>query len=188
MAGEDSLAQEKAEARRRARSLRAVAADPAAGLALADNFPDALKDAAIVAGYWPLGTEIDPRPLMAALAARGAALALPFVETREGGCIFRRWRAGDVLKPDAFGMLSPTAEAQTVTPVLVLTPLLSFDRRGGRLGQGGGHYDRIFAALKPRGVTAVGLAFAAQEVPRVPSGTLDAKLDWVVTEKEAIRC
>ncbi len=188
MADDDSLAQEKAEARRRARSVRATIAEPAAGAALVRHFPEALMDARVVAGYWPLGSEIDPRPLMAALAARGADLALPFMAARDAACVFRRWRLGDDMRPDAFGMLAPVETAEAVTPTLVLTPLLAFDRRGGRLGQGGGHYDRIFAALKPTGVIAVGLAFSAQEVERVPSGPLDAKLDWVVTEKEAVRC
>jgi 5-formyltetrahydrofolate cyclo-ligase len=188
MTNDDSLAQEKAEARRRARSLRAVAADPSAGLALVGHFPEALKNAGVVAGYWPLGTEIDPRPLMAMLKERGAQLALPYMATRDASCVFRGWRLGDDMRPDAFGMLAPVESAPSVTPTLVLTPLLAFDRRGGRLGQGGGHYDRIFAELKPKGAIAVGLAFAAQEVERVPSGPLDAKLDWVVTEKEAVRC
>lgn len=184
---DNNLDREKAELRRRARALRSVAADPAAGLALADHFPESLKDAAIVAGYWPLGSEIDPRPLMAALAARGAALALPWIATREAATIFRRWRAGDAMKPDAFGMLAPVAEEEVI-PVVILAPLLAFDRAGGRLGQGGGHYDRILQKLKPQGVTAVGLAFAAQEIDRVPRGAHDQKLDWIVTENEAIKC
>jgi 5-formyltetrahydrofolate cyclo-ligase len=187
MASDDALDREKAQARRRARSLRAVAADPAAGLALAGHFPPALQDAAIVAGYWPLGSEIDPRPLMAALAARGAALALPWIATRDAHPVFRRWRAGDAMKPDAFGMLAPTDEEEVI-PVVILAPLLAFDRRGGRLGQGGGHYDRILQELKPQGVTAVGLAFAAQEIASVPAGPHDQKLDWIVTEREAIKC
>ena len=143
-----------------------------------------------------LATPYD-RPLQLLVRRRAHSRKLPVlargqreppIERRDSQRSTVGWRAGDPLKPDAFGMLSPTADADLVTPVLVLTPLLAFDRRGGRLGQGGGHYDRIFAALKPRGVTAVGLAFAAQEVERVPSGPLDARMDWVVTEREAIRC
>ena len=186
MADQSALDEEKAQARRLARTLRSVAADPAAGLALAERFPESLKDAAIVAGYWPLGSEIDPRPLMASLGARGAALALPWIATRDGQAVFRRWRAGDDMAPDAFGMLAPVADEQVI-PVLVLTPLLAFDRTGARLGQGGGHYDRILQKLRPQGVMAVGLAFAAQEIPRVPSGPTDAPLDWIITEREAIR-
>ncbi|MBY0448462.1 MAG: 5-formyltetrahydrofolate cyclo-ligase, partial [Hyphomonadaceae bacterium] len=64
----------------------------------------------------------------------------------------------------------------------------AFDRSGGRLGQGGGHYDRVLAQLKPSGALAIGLAFAAQELPAIPREAHDQALDWVVTEREAIRC
>jgi len=188
MTNDAALDHEKAEARRRARNVRAIAANPAAGQALVARFPQALRGAAIVAGYWPLGSEIDPRPLMKDLAAGGARLALPWIAAREGAATFRAWREGARLAPDAFGMMAPDASAETVVPGLILTPLLAFDRRGGRLGQGGGHYDRILQALKPQGVIAIGLAFASQEIARTPSGPLDQTLDWVVTELEAIDC
>jgi 5-formyltetrahydrofolate cyclo-ligase len=188
MTTDADLDQAKAEARRRARVVRAVAANADAGARLVAHFPAGLKAAGVVAGYWPLGSEIDPRPLMTALAAGGAALALPWIEARGAPAIFRRWREGAPLAPDAFGMLAPGAGAEPVTPDLILAPVLAFDRRGGRLGQGGGHYDRILAALKPRGVVAVGLAFAAQEIDTAPMGPLDQRLDWIVTEDEAIAC
>jgi 5-formyltetrahydrofolate cyclo-ligase len=80
------------------------------------------------------------------------------------------------------------AGARELRPALLLVPLLAFDRRGRRLGQGAGIYDRILAALRPQGPVAIGLAHAVQEMDAVPAGPLDATLDWVVTEKEAIRC
>ncbi|MDX1575161.1 MAG: 5-formyltetrahydrofolate cyclo-ligase, partial [Kiloniellales bacterium] len=70
----------------------------------------------------------------------------------------------------------------------VLAPLLAFDRRGYRLGYGGGFYDRTLGILRGRGeALAVGLAYAAQEVPAVPHDANDRRLDWIVTEAEAIR-
>jgi 5-formyltetrahydrofolate cyclo-ligase len=92
-----------------------------------------------------------------------------------------------VLSPDSFGILSPALTAAAVQPAIILTPLLAFDRAGGRLGQGGGHYDRVLASLKPKGAIAVGLAYAIQEVVEIPTGEHDQRLDWIVTEREAIR-
>jgi 5-formyltetrahydrofolate cyclo-ligase len=183
---EDSLDSRKAMARQSARARRLAGADPQAAHLLVRTFPPSLAGLGVVAGYWPLGSEIDPRPLMLALGEAGAPLALPRVDERDGPFTFRRWQDGDPLSPDAFGILSPLPESEVVKPAVVLTPLLAFDRAGRRLGQGGGHYDRVLAALKPQGVLAVGLAYAIQEAD-VPAGPLDQKLDWIVTEREAIR-
>ncbi len=182
----DSL---KGEARRRARAARSRLGDPAlAGAGLPAMFPEALAGLAVVAGYWPLGSEIDPRPLMRYLVGRGAVLCLPRTEGRTSVPVFRRWREGDALAPDLFGILAPLPDADPLTPDLILTPLLAFDRAGRRLGQGGGHYDRTLKALRPQGALAAGLAFAGQELERTPAGPLDEPLDWVITEREAILC
>lgn len=125
---------------------------------------------------------------MAAIAKAGQAVALPRMEARDGPARFLLWEDAGALKPDAYGMLAPPSHAREVAPKVVLTPLLAFDRAGRRLGQGGGHYDRTLARLKPHGVVAVGIAYAAQEMSEVPEGPLDQRLDWVVTETEAIRC
>ncbi len=168
--------------------MRERAAHPGAGLALIDRFPLDLAREGPVAGYWPLGGEIDPRPLMAALARVGLAVALPRMMNRAGDARFLLWENGALLKADAFGVLAPPADAPAVRPKLVLTPLLAFDRAGRRLGQGGGHYDRLIGALRPHGLIAVGLAYSAQEMGEIPAGPHDQPLDWVVTEREAIRC
>ncbi|MGE3142396.1 MAG: 5-formyltetrahydrofolate cyclo-ligase [Hyphomonadaceae bacterium] len=184
-----ALDAQKAAARLEARAVRASAADPGAGLALIQTFPLEAAANGPAAGYWPVGGEIDPRPLMAALAKAGLKIALPRMATRDGPARFLLWEAGRMLAADAYGVLSPPADAPEVRPRLLLVPLLAFDRAGRRLGQGGGHYDRILAALRPRGgITAVGLAYAAQELPEVPAGPTDQALDWVATEREAIRC
>jgi 5-formyltetrahydrofolate cyclo-ligase len=171
------------------RSDRAEAAllVPDAAVRIVDHFPVALALLRPVAGYWPVGSEIDPRVLLAALSKAGAPVALPRMISRQGPAHFLLW-AGETLSADAFGVPSPPVGASPVTPKLILVPLLGFDRQGGRLGQGGGHYDRILAALRPQGVVAVGLAYAAQELAAVPSGAHDQRLDWVVTEREAVRC
>jgi 5-formyltetrahydrofolate cyclo-ligase len=141
-----------------------------------------------VSGYWPVQDELDPRPLMLALAARGAQLALPVAEARGRPLRFRAWRPDDPLAPGALRIPEPLASAPEVLPDLVLVPMLAFDRRGFRLGYGAGFYDRTLAlvrATKP--VLAVGLAYAAQESDAVPVGTHDEPLDWVVTEAGATR-
>jgi 5-formyltetrahydrofolate cyclo-ligase len=181
------LERAKAEARRRARASR-LKADPRAGLAAMENFPLEIAHVTPVGGYWPVGAEMDPRPLMAAFAKAGRQVALPRLATRDGPARFLLWRDGQPLAPDAFGVPSPLSSSGEVAPSLLLVPLLAFDRGGRRLGQGAGIYDRILAAMKPSGVLAVGLAHATQEMDVVPAGPLDASLDWVVTDREAIRC
>jgi 5-formyltetrahydrofolate cyclo-ligase len=187
-ASDPDLDRRKAEARRRARQVRAEAEDPSAGAALILRLPQILFGRSPVAGYWPLGAEIDPRPLLVALLRAGAEVALPRMGERRGPPQFLQWQPGDRLTPDSFGILAPLPTARVLTPAVVFCPLLAFDRRGGRLGQGGGHYDRILRDLRPFGVVAMGLAYAAQELEQVPTGPLDAPLDWVLTEAEAIAC
>lgn len=177
----------KAQARRDMRAERAALEPGDAPLKLMEHFPLELAKLSPVAGYWPVGGEIDGRPLLAALAKAGRVVALPRMIAREGPAHFYVWRAGDALTADAFGVPSPPP-GKEVTPRMILTPLLAFDRGGRRLGQGGGHYDRIISLYRAHGCVAVGLAYAEQEMERVPAGVHDALLDWVVTPKEAIRC
>lgn len=177
----------KADARLTMRAARAQCDEPGAPLKLIENFPLELARLSPVAGYWPVGGEIDPRPLLAALAKAGREIALPRVDTRTGPTHFYVWDSGIALKADAFGVPSPPP-GEEKRPRLILTPLLAFDRTGRRLGQGGGHYDRILALYRAEGAIAVGLAFAEQEMDVVPAGAHDAPLDWVLTPREAIRC
>jgi 5-formyltetrahydrofolate cyclo-ligase len=140
-----------------------------------------------VSGFWPMRHEIDPRPLMEAVHAAGATCCLPVVERKAAPLGFRRWTPGDRLEPAAFGTREPHPDAPAVVPTHLLVPLLVFDREGYRLGYGGGFYDRTIAALRERApVLTVGIAYAAQEIDAVPHDALDARLDWVVTEAEAI--
>ena len=94
--------------------------------------------------------------------------------------VFRRWSPGEPLEMDAAGCPAPLPLAETVDPDLIVTPLLAFDDFGGRLGQGGGYYDRTFAARPD--VIRVGLAFAGQRVDRLPTERHDIALHGVLTE------
>ena len=170
------------------RAERAAVLPGDAALKLIEHFPPELARLSPVAGYWPVGGEIDPRPLLAALAKRGREIALPRMQTRAGPAQFYAWRGGEALTADAFGVPAPPPNGKQLSPLLILTPLLAFDRAGRRLGQGGGHYDRIISLTRAHGAIAVGLAYAEQEMDCVPTGDHDAALDWVLTPKEAIRC
>lgn len=130
----------------------------------------------IVAGYWPMKGELDPLPLMQALAAQGFALALPRMTPH--GLDFHAWHAGDLMESGAFGTREPRPNAPRVEPDLILTPLLAFDAKGGRLGFGKGFYDRAFALLPHAG--RLGLAYAFQQVEAVPGEAHDVPLDAVI--------
>lgn len=165
-----------------------AARDPDAGETLADKFPLKLLEryGPTVAVYLPIGSEIDPRPLMGKLIDAGANLALPCVQD-DGSMIYRAYTRGDMLEKRSFGLLEPNPEVPEVEPTLVLTPLLAFDRTGNRLGYGKGHYDRALTRLREKGrVFVCGLAFFGQEVEAVPAEPHDVPLDWVMTERGSI--
>ena len=106
--------------------------------------------------------------------------ALRVVAAPDTPLIFRWWRPGDELAPDAAGIPAPLSSAHDMQPELILTPLLAFDRTGGRLGQGGGYYDRTFAA-RPDALR-VGIAYAGQQVDRLSLLDHDIPLHGVLTE------
>ncbi len=171
--------------RARMRVLRA-GCDPALGMALAAGLLRTMSppSGAIVAGFWPMGDEIDIRPLLQALHARGHRIALPQTPPRGNPLIFRHWYPGAPMLPERFGTARPDGEV--VRPDWLLVPLLAFDRAGRRLGYGGGFYDRTLAELP--GAIAVGSAYACQEVDEVPVAEHDARLNAVATERGVIPC
>ena len=141
-----------------------------------------------VGGYWPVGDEADVAPLLDHLHGLGAACLLPVVIAAGQPLAFRRWRPGLALEAGPLGTRQPGADAEAGFPAVVLVPLLAFDRRGCRLGQGGGYYDRTLPVLRRRGpLQAVGIGLSCQEVADEPHGAADARLDWVVTEETAFR-
>ena len=150
------------------------------GLALPE-----LRQARIVGAYWPIRSEVDPRPLMRALLRRGQDIALS--QILHPHLSWRLWRPGDVLVRGGFGVREPGPDAPECFPDALLVPLAAFDRRGGRLGYGKGHFDRAIAALsRMHPVLTVGLAYAAQEIDAVPSEAHDRRLDFVMTERDTI--
>lgn len=167
--------------RRRRRAL-AIAA-PQAGEAAARLLPpDALPPVRTFAAYLPAGGEIDPAPLSARLIALGAERLLPRV-SEDGRLRFLEAPPEAPLAPDAAGVPAPHPDCPERRPDLVITPLVGFDRFGGRLGQGGGHYDRALAGLRRSGpVFVLGLAYAGQEVDRLALEPHDQTLDAVLTE------
>jgi 5-formyltetrahydrofolate cyclo-ligase len=147
------------------------------------ELPVKLAPRAIVAGYSPIRSEIDPAPLMHQLAVQGARLALPVIPARGQALRFRVWSSGEPLIPGPLGILEPSPAAAEVIPDIVLVPLAAFDRRGHRIGYGAGHYDRTLAHLRAsRKVIAIGLGFAVQEIAAVPASLHDVALDYVLTE------
>lgn len=138
-----------------------------------------------VAGYWPLGDELDPRPLLRAARDVGAHVLLPCVVALDTPLLFRHWQEGDELSPDMAGIPAPTERSAEKRPDLLLIPLLAFDGRGHRLGYGKGYYDRTIAHLKQAGrpLRAVGLAYDGQRVATLPADRHDQPLDAVLTEQ-----
>ncbi len=150
------------------------------------GLPVAIKPGAIVAGYSPIRSEIDPTPLMKNLAAQGAQLALPAITARGKSLIFRAWSPNDRLMLGSLGIPEPSPAAAELVPDIMLVPLAAFDRAGHRIGYGAGHYDVTLAHLrKVKAGIAIGLAFAVQEIKAVPMQPHDVALDYVLTEKHA---
>jgi 5-formyltetrahydrofolate cyclo-ligase len=179
-----SLILAKETLRRRMRRLRAdlYRQYPDAAAAASRHLPlDRFANANAVAGYRAQGAELDPLPLMRRFAA--ARWALPVATSPDTPLAFRAWTEGDALEPDAFGIPSPGGQSPEVQPDLIIAPVLAFDRRGGRLGQGAGCFDRTLAQARAAGgVFVIGLAFSGQEVDQVPTGALDQGLDAILTE------
>jgi len=178
--------------RRQAREIRHKAARQAGDLVARAIRARALRlirelPGEIISGYVPVKGEADVMPLMRALARAGRTLALPVVERPAAPLIFRRWEPGDELIAGAHGIPVPPESAPELQPDILLVPLLAFDRAGHRLGYGGGYYDRTLSALRARKpVTAIGIAHAEQEIPRIPALPTDARLDWIITGRETI--
>jgi 5-formyltetrahydrofolate cyclo-ligase len=191
-------AADKQRLRAVARKLRATAQADGDGEApervavhFCDSFKGGIGRGTVVAGYWPFGTEMDVRPLLARLATEGVELALPLTRDLDLPLEFRRWRPGDALENGAHGISQPSLAAPVVVPNILLVPLLAFDASGWRLGYGAGYYDRTLTTLRgrllaPRPI-AVGIAYAVQEMTQIPHHAGDQQLDWVVTEQAARR-
>jgi 5-formyltetrahydrofolate cyclo-ligase len=191
MAQAISIEEAKAALRREVAARRdALPADARRAVAeaiAARTFPLAIKPGTVVSGFMPLKSEINPLPLMQKLAEQGARLALPRIVGRGSPLSMRAWEFGAALDRGQWGIREPQADAPEVDPDVLLVPLLAFDRAGYRIGYGAGYYDMTIKRLRGlKTVTAVGLAFAAQEVREIPKTPRDERLDLVLTEHEVI--
>ena len=165
------------------------AAKDSAPLALAARgLPVALQNQ-VVSGFHPYLSEISTLPLLAKLAGKGWTTALPIVVGKELPLMFRCWVPGDAMVSGLWDIQIPAATSPEVEPDVLLVPMLAFGRKGYRLGYGGGFYDRTLAKLRVlKKVTAIGVAYAGQEVDDVPHDTHDQPLDWIMTERETFKC
>ncbi|MEO0750169.1 MAG: 5-formyltetrahydrofolate cyclo-ligase [Pseudomonadota bacterium] len=139
-----------------------------------------------LAGYMPIRTEIDPLPAMAAAAAHGP-VGVPVIQGEGLPLEFSRWEPDCALRDGPFGAQVPLVD-DWFEPEILIVPLVAFDRAGGRLGYGGGFYDRTLERLRARRATlAIGFAYAAQEARDLPLEPTDQPLDMIVTEHEVIQ-
>jgi 5-formyltetrahydrofolate cyclo-ligase len=137
--------------------------------------------------YWPIRSEVDPRPLIGGARVAGLKVALPVLADATT-MHFREWTSGADLEPAGFGTMGPGPDARELVPDAIVLPLAGFDRSGHRIGYGKGHYDRAVASLNAAGrrPLLIGLAFSVQEVSRVPAEPHDIRLDAIVTERESL--
>ena len=171
----------KSALRRQALAARGQGGDDAA---LTRHLTDLLSGhrGKVLAGYWPMRDEADPRD---AMAAHDGPVCLPVVLGPARPLIFRRYDG--VLEGGSFGTSHPPADAPELVPQVLIVPLAGFDRDGNRLGYGGGFYDRTLQVLRREGgITAIGFAYAVQEIRAIPAEITDQPLDFLVTDQEIL--
>jgi 5-formyltetrahydrofolate cyclo-ligase len=158
--------------------------------AIADRFLELeeVARAKVVMAFWSFGSELDTAPLIGRLHQRGVTVVLPKIA--DGDLEARAYAPGDPVTETSFGAHEP-ATGEPIEPGridLVATPGVAFDRRGRRVGYGGGFYDRFLLELRPDAVR-VGVCFSLQLVDGdLPGASFDLPVDVIVTESEAIRC
>ncbi len=176
---------DKSTMRRVARAHRKQAQEAAAACGFSQDILEAvgkLTPPRVLAVYCAVGSEIDPSPLALVWPHNNLRLALPVCRLESEPMLFRHWCDGVSLGKDGIGMAVPPPTAEILIPDMVLVPLLAFDKSGGRLGRGGGHYDRTLAVLQlEHKALAIGVAYDAQEVDACPMEAHDRRLDMVVT-------
>ncbi|MGQ0486640.1 MAG: 5-formyltetrahydrofolate cyclo-ligase [Hyphomicrobiales bacterium] len=142
-----------------------------------------------ISGFFPYKSEISLLPLLGLLHGEGWVTAMPVVIGEGLPLVFRAWAPGDPTMPGIWDIAAPLETAAEVSPDVLLVPMLAFDRRGYRLGYGGGFYDRTLGKLRAlKRIMAIGVAYAAQEMAEVPHGEFDQPLDWIMTEKATTKC
>lgn len=176
---------EKPVLRARLRAARdQFAAEGSYAITAPSAFLARLRPGLTVATYCPIGSEADPSQLAAAAVEQGCTLALPHVVDRATPIRFLAWTIGDPLAEGPYGLRQPQLGCPEVAPDIILTPLVGYDRRLNRLGQGAGHYDRAFARYPD--AWRVGVALSVQEAPAIPSDVWDVPLEAIITEEDML--
>lgn len=186
------LRQQLAERRRALPPTERIAAAQGLRRSL-EQLPEYFTDAR-VAGYWAVNGELPLNLVIPPLASRGQQFLLPVLGQGQR-LRFAAWQAGDEVLPNRHGIPEPATPGELLEPFqldLVLVPLLGFDRRGHRLGYGGGYYDRSFAFLneqvRPTEPLLVGIAYGFQELDAIDEESWDVALDFIATDRELIDC
>jgi 5-formyltetrahydrofolate cyclo-ligase len=180
LAAQKDAARKAAFARRKA----AHAADPGTGAGLLSSLLAGYRGVPL-SGYMPIRTEIDPLPAMAEASAHGP-VGVPVIVAKDAPLRFARWEPDMEMQSGAFGALVPVRTAY-FEPEILIVPLLAFTASGGRLGYGGGFYDRTLEELRAKRPTlAVGFAYAAQVAEALPLEPTDQRLDLIVTETRVL--
>ena len=135
----------------------------------------------VLSGYWPIKGELDLRPWMTTLHAKGAVLALPVVETPRAPLTFRRWEPGMRMERGHWGIPVPSEASQRLTPEICLAPLVGWDSAGYRLGYGGGYFDRTLASLTPKPLV-IGVGLQSARLDSIVPQPHDVPMSIVVTE------
>ena len=139
------------EARRHRARMEVRTEDP---IEASNHFFSAIKPekGQVISAYWPFGREFDSRPLIENLLEEGFTCTLPVMKKDQKILGFARWQEDMRLKETDYEVMEPVVNDKTewLEPDIVVVPLLAFDRRGYRLGQGGGHYDATLADLRAR--------------------------------------
>ncbi|WP_332081523.1 5-formyltetrahydrofolate cyclo-ligase [Methylocystis borbori] len=166
----------------------AAAAIAAQGFALVERIArDAQIEGPVVSVYWPIRSELNTRPLIEALAAKDYRVTLPVMHKVRHPLVFRAFTPGDDLVKGPFGLSEPAEDMPAYDPDIIFSPLAAFDRRGFRLGYGGGIYDATLAEIRAgKRVVAIGVAYSCQEADHVPIEPHDQPLDFVMTERGTI--
>ncbi len=143
----------------------------------------------IVAGYYPIQSEVDCLFILKALNAIQCRCALPVITGKNQYLAFKEWDLTGELTDGPYGTREPLSGLLNVMPDIILVPLLAFDENGHRLGYGGGYYDRTLEEYRHKGhdFTAIGVAFDGQKSDHIPVAGHDQPLDIIVTEKKVYR-
>lgn len=143
----------------------------------------------VISSYWPIGREFDTHSLMDDCIARGATVALPVIVKNTKILKFVSWTPKADVEMGAYGICQPVINEHTeyFDPDIVVVPFLAFDRKGYRLGYGGGYYDATIEDLRKRkNILTVGVGFSKQAcLFNLPVEKHDVQLDWIVTEQGA---